>query len=33
MHSIDWTNLTQSYHPNASGYSGGYLPALRAVTG
>lgn len=33
MHSVDWSNLTQSYHPKASGYSGGYLPALNAKTG
>jgi len=33
LHSVDWSNVTQSYHPTASGQSGGYLPALAAVTG
>ena len=33
LHSVDWSNLTDSYHPNASGHSGGYLPALTAKTG
>jgi lysophospholipase L1-like esterase len=33
LHSVDWTNIVQSYHPTASGQSGGYLPALTAVTG
>jgi lysophospholipase L1-like esterase len=33
LHSVDWTNITQSYHPTASGQSGGYYPALTAVTG
>ena len=28
LHSVDWTDLTQSYHPTASGQSGGYLPAF-----
>lgn len=28
LHSVDWTNLTQSYHPTADGQSGGYLPAF-----
>lgn len=28
LHSVDWTDLVQSYHPTASGQSGGYLPAL-----
>ncbi|MDG4800050.1 SGNH/GDSL hydrolase family protein [Micromonospora sp. WMMD980] len=36
--SSPWINGTtwpvvESYHPKASGYSGGYLPALTAVTG
>jgi lysophospholipase L1-like esterase len=30
LHSVDWTDLTQSYHPTASGQSGGYLPAFTA---
>jgi lysophospholipase L1-like esterase len=33
LHSVDWTNLGDSYHPNSSGHSGGYLPALTSVTG
>ena len=28
LHSVDWTNLGQSYHPTAAGQSGGYLPVL-----
>ena len=31
LHSVDWTNITQSYHPTASGQSGGYLPAFSAA--
>lgn len=31
--SVDWLNLTDSYHPNASGQKKGYLPALVSVTG
>jgi hypothetical protein len=30
LHSIDWSNVGDSYHPNASGHSGGYLPAFSA---
>ena len=33
LHSIDWGDLVQSYHPTASGQSGGYLPALDTITG
>lgn len=33
LHSVDWTNLGDSYHPNASGQSGGYLPAFSAQAG
>jgi lysophospholipase L1-like esterase len=33
LHSVDWSNLGDSYHPNADGHSGGYLPALDAITG
>ncbi len=33
LHSVDWTDIVQSYHPTASGQSGGYLPALTAITG
>jgi lysophospholipase L1-like esterase len=31
--SVDWLNLGDSYHPNASGQRNGYLPALDSVTG
>ena len=30
LHSVDWTNITQSYHPTSAGQSGGYLPAFSA---
>lgn len=33
LHSVDWTDLTESYHPTPAGYSGGYLPVLDSVTG
>ena len=33
LHSVDFGNLTDSYHPFAAGYSGGYLPVLDSVTG
>jgi lysophospholipase L1-like esterase len=33
LHSIDWSNIVQSYHPTASGQSGGYLPAFAALAG
>ncbi|MCU1657404.1 MAG: secreted hydrolase [Pseudonocardiales bacterium] len=33
LHSVDWSNVTQSYHPTAEGQSGGYLPAFAAVAG
>jgi hypothetical protein len=33
LHSVDWTDLVQSYHPTASGQSGGYLPAFTAAAG
>ena len=31
LHSVDFTNLVQSYHPTASGQAGGYLPAFTAA--
>jgi len=31
--SVDWFNLGDSYHPNASGQQHGYLPAVDSVTG
>lgn len=33
LHSVDWTDLVQSYHPTAAGQSGGYLPAFSAQAG
>lgn len=33
LHSVDFGNITDSYHPFASGYSGGYLPVLDSITG
>ena len=30
LHSVDWLNLGDSYHPTASGQSGGYYPVLSA---
>jgi lysophospholipase L1-like esterase len=33
LHSVDWSNITQSYHPTAAGQSGGYLPAFTAKAG
>ncbi len=28
LHSVNWLNISESYHPTAAGQSGGYLPAL-----
>jgi lysophospholipase L1-like esterase len=28
LHSLNWLNIGESYHPTAAGYSGGYLPVL-----
>jgi lysophospholipase L1-like esterase len=33
LHSVDWSDITQSYHPTAAGQSGGYLPAFTAAAG
>jgi lysophospholipase L1-like esterase len=33
LHSVDWSNIVQSYHPTAAGQSGGYLPAFTAKAG
>lgn len=30
IHSLNWLNVTESYHPTAAGQSGGYLPVLAA---
>ncbi|WP_345694203.1 SGNH/GDSL hydrolase family protein, partial [Streptomyces coeruleoprunus] len=31
LHSVNWLNIGESYHPTASGQSGGYLPTFRAA--
>ncbi|MEJ8644954.1 SGNH/GDSL hydrolase family protein [Streptomyces sp. MS1.HAVA.3] len=28
LHSVNWLNIAESYHPTAAGQSGGYLPAF-----
>ncbi|TXS51222.1 SGNH/GDSL hydrolase family protein [Streptomyces sp. t39] len=30
LHSLNWLNIGDSYHPTAAGQSGGYLPVLNA---
>lgn len=31
LHSVNWLNIGESYHPTAAGQSGGYLPAFNAA--
>ncbi|MBV7695291.1 SGNH/GDSL hydrolase family protein [Streptomyces sp. TRM70350] len=31
LHSVNWFNIGESYHPTANGQSGGYLPVLNAA--
>lgn len=31
LHSVDWSDLVQSYHPTANGQAYGYLPTFTAV--
>jgi lysophospholipase L1-like esterase len=31
LHAVNVSNITESYHPTASGQSGGYLPAMNTV--
>ncbi|MEU8984520.1 SGNH/GDSL hydrolase family protein [Streptomyces sp. NPDC058251] len=31
LHSLNWLNVGESYHPTAPGQSGGYLPAFNGV--
>lgn len=31
LHSLNWLNIGESYHPTAAGQSGGYLPALNSA--
>jgi lysophospholipase L1-like esterase len=28
LHSVNWLDISESYHPTAAGHSGGYLPAF-----
>ncbi|MYT72843.1 MULTISPECIES: SGNH/GDSL hydrolase family protein [unclassified Streptomyces] len=30
LHSVNWTNIGESYHPTAAGQSGGYLPVFNS---
>lgn len=32
LHSLNWLNIGESYHPNAAGQSGGYLPAFTGAS-
>ncbi|MBQ0829888.1 SGNH/GDSL hydrolase family protein [Streptomyces tagetis] len=31
LHSVNWLNIGESYHPTAAGQSGGYLPVLNSL--
>ncbi|MGY0066404.1 SGNH/GDSL hydrolase family protein [Streptomyces sp. QTS137] len=31
LHSVNWANIGESYHPKAAGQSGGYLPAFNSA--
>lgn len=31
LHSVDWLNIGNSYHPKAAGQSGGYLPVFNSA--
>jgi len=31
LHSVEWFNIGESYHPTAAGQSGGYLPVLTSA--
>ena len=33
LHSVGWSNITQSYHPTSAGQSGGYLPPFTTAAG
>ena len=33
LHSVNVSDVTESYHPNADGHADGYLPAMDSVTG
>ncbi|NEE53061.1 lipase, partial [Streptomyces sp. SID8455] len=31
LHSVNWLNIGESYHPTAAGQSGGYLPVFNSA--
>ncbi|MDG9700981.1 SGNH/GDSL hydrolase family protein [Streptomyces sp. DH37] len=31
LHSVDWLNITNSYHPKATGQAGGYYPVMEGL--
>jgi hypothetical protein len=31
LHSVDWLDIGESYHPTAAGHSGGYLPVMTSA--
>jgi hypothetical protein len=31
LHSVNWLNIGESYHPTVAGHSGGYLPVLNSA--
>lgn len=33
LHSVDWGDMVQSYHPTATGRSNGYLPTFSNAAG
>lgn len=33
LHSVNWANIAESYHPTTAGQADGYLPELVSVTG
>ncbi|MFD9906189.1 SGNH/GDSL hydrolase family protein [Streptomyces sp. NPDC059063] len=33
LHSVNWGNISESYHPTAAGQSGGYLPVFSRAAG
>ena len=33
LHSLNFLDLTESYHPTAAGQSGGYLPVFTSAAG
>ena len=33
LHSVDWFDLSESYHPTAAGQADGYYPVFSAAAG